>query len=143
MLRSVAAALNSRCAEVYHIGFPVVARSDFGMYGAYYAVTARTSTPSTPSAAPTPPSPPMEKVTNDSLAPELEQLPAIVPISFDIGTAKTGSASATRKKPGNNVFHSRKRPQKQIGSANVEDRKDSGAYEAGSKRERKKVHVEQ
>ncbi|OJD35789.1 allantoin transport [Diplodia corticola] len=41
VLRSVAAALNSRCAEVYHIGFPVVARSVFGMYGAYYAVAAR------------------------------------------------------------------------------------------------------
>lgn len=41
VLRSVAAALNSRCAEVYHIGFPVVARSVFGMYGSYYAVTAR------------------------------------------------------------------------------------------------------
>lgn len=36
-----ASALNSRCAETYHIGFPVVARSVFGMYGAYYAVGAR------------------------------------------------------------------------------------------------------
>ncbi|KAF8864865.1 putative allantoin permease [Acephala macrosclerotiorum] len=36
-----ASALNSRCAEMYHIGFPVVARSVFGMYGSYYAVGAR------------------------------------------------------------------------------------------------------
>lgn len=38
---AAASALNSRCAEVYHIGYPVVARSVFGTYGAYYAVGAR------------------------------------------------------------------------------------------------------
>jgi NCS1 family nucleobase:cation symporter-1 len=38
---AAASAVNSRCSEQYHIGFPVVARSVFGMYGAYYAVTAR------------------------------------------------------------------------------------------------------
>ncbi|TVY84788.1 Allantoin permease [Lachnellula suecica] len=36
-----ASALNSRCAEMYHIGYPVVARSVFGMYGSFYAVGAR------------------------------------------------------------------------------------------------------
>lgn len=32
---------NSRCASVYHIGYPVVARSVFGMWGSYYFVGAR------------------------------------------------------------------------------------------------------
>ena len=36
-----ASALNSRFAEVYHIGYPVVARSVFGIYGSFYAVFAR------------------------------------------------------------------------------------------------------
>ncbi|RDW59580.1 hypothetical protein BP6252_12667 [Coleophoma cylindrospora] len=36
-----ASALNSRCAEKYHVGFPIVARATFGMYGAFYAVGAR------------------------------------------------------------------------------------------------------
>lgn len=40
-ISGIASALNSRCAEVYHIGFPVVARSVFGMYGSFYAVAAR------------------------------------------------------------------------------------------------------
>jgi NCS1 family nucleobase:cation symporter-1 len=38
---ATASALNSRCAEMYHIGYPVVARSVFGMYGSFYAVGAR------------------------------------------------------------------------------------------------------
>ena len=38
---ALASALNARSGGVYHIGFPVVARSVFGMYGAYYAVAAR------------------------------------------------------------------------------------------------------
>lgn len=41
VLSACIAALNSRCSAVYHIGFPVVARSVFGMYGSYYAVGAR------------------------------------------------------------------------------------------------------
>lgn len=32
---------NSRCASVYHIGYPGVARSVFGMWGSYYFVGAR------------------------------------------------------------------------------------------------------
>jgi NCS1 family nucleobase:cation symporter-1 len=32
---------NSRCASVYHVGFPIVARSVFGMWGSYYFVGAR------------------------------------------------------------------------------------------------------
>ncbi|OKL61418.1 hypothetical protein UA08_03680 [Talaromyces atroroseus] len=40
-LGAAASALNARCAERYHIGYPVVARSVFGMYGSYYAVAAR------------------------------------------------------------------------------------------------------
>lgn len=38
---AAASALNARCGERYHIGYPAVARSVFGMYGAYYAVFAR------------------------------------------------------------------------------------------------------
>lgn len=38
---AAASALNSHCAEMYHIGFPMVARSVFGMYGSFYAVGAR------------------------------------------------------------------------------------------------------
>ncbi|CAG8974918.1 hypothetical protein HYALB_00006704 [Hymenoscyphus albidus] len=38
---AAASALNSRCAEVYHIGFPGVACSVFGIYGSFYAVGAR------------------------------------------------------------------------------------------------------
>jgi nucleobase:cation symporter-1, NCS1 family len=38
---AAASAMNTRCAESYHIGYPVVARSVFGMYGSYYAVVAR------------------------------------------------------------------------------------------------------
>ncbi|RFU33014.1 hypothetical protein B7463_g3347, partial [Scytalidium lignicola] len=37
----ITAAFNSRCSESYHIGFPIVARSVFGIYGAFYAVGAR------------------------------------------------------------------------------------------------------
>lgn len=40
-ISSVAMYLNSRCASSYHIGYPVVARSVFGMYGSYYFVGAR------------------------------------------------------------------------------------------------------
>nr|POE77586.1 allantoin permease [Quercus suber] len=38
---SIAMFFNSRCASVYHIGYPVVGRSVFGMWGAYYFVLAR------------------------------------------------------------------------------------------------------
>ncbi|TGO82803.1 hypothetical protein BPOR_0755g00040 [Botrytis porri] len=41
LISSVAMFFNSRCASVYHIGYPVVARSVFGMYGSYYFVGAR------------------------------------------------------------------------------------------------------
>lgn len=41
MISSIAMALNSRAASVYHIGFPCVARSVFGMWGSYYFVGAR------------------------------------------------------------------------------------------------------
>jgi NCS1 family nucleobase:cation symporter-1 len=41
MISSIFQALNSRCGAVYHIGYPVVSRSVFGMYGAYYVVFAR------------------------------------------------------------------------------------------------------
>ncbi|KAH8821310.1 uracil permease-like protein [Xylogone sp. PMI_703] len=40
-ISSVAMYFNSRCASAYHIGYPVVARSVFGMYGSYYFVGAR------------------------------------------------------------------------------------------------------
>lgn len=40
-ISSVAMFFNSRCASVYHIGYPVVARSVFGMWGSYYFVGAR------------------------------------------------------------------------------------------------------
>jgi NCS1 family nucleobase:cation symporter-1 len=38
---ATASALNARCAETYHIGYLVIARSVFGMYGSFYAVFAR------------------------------------------------------------------------------------------------------
>lgn len=37
------AMFNSRAASSYHIGYPVVARSVFGMWGSYYFVGARTA----------------------------------------------------------------------------------------------------
>jgi hypothetical protein len=40
-ISSIAMFFNSRCASVYHIGYPVVARSVFGMWGSYYFVGAR------------------------------------------------------------------------------------------------------
>ena len=40
-ISSIAMAFNSRCASVYHIGYPCVARSVFGMWGSYYFVGAR------------------------------------------------------------------------------------------------------
>lgn len=40
-ISSIAMFFNSRCASVYHIGYPVVARSVFGMWGSYYFVAAR------------------------------------------------------------------------------------------------------
>ncbi len=40
-ISSVAMFFNSRCASVYHIGYPVVARSVFGMWGSFYVVAAR------------------------------------------------------------------------------------------------------
>lgn len=41
VISSVAMLANSRCASVYHIGYPVVARSVFGMWGSYYYVGVR------------------------------------------------------------------------------------------------------
>lgn len=40
-ISSLAMLANSRCASVYHIGYPVVGRSVFGMWGSYYFVGAR------------------------------------------------------------------------------------------------------
>ncbi|OJJ50427.1 hypothetical protein ASPZODRAFT_59349 [Penicilliopsis zonata CBS 506.65] len=40
-ISSVAMAFNSRAASIYHVGFPCVARSVFGMWGSYYFVGAR------------------------------------------------------------------------------------------------------
>ncbi|KAI9926601.1 hypothetical protein ASPWEDRAFT_176429 [Aspergillus wentii DTO 134E9] len=40
-ISSIAMAFNSRSASVYHIGYPCVARSVFGMWGSYYFVGAR------------------------------------------------------------------------------------------------------
>ncbi|CAK4030652.1 uracil permease [Lecanosticta acicola] len=41
LISSIAMFFNSRCASVYHIGYPVVARSVFGMWGSYYFVGVR------------------------------------------------------------------------------------------------------
>jgi nucleobase:cation symporter-1, NCS1 family len=41
MISSIFQALNSRSGAVYHVGYPIVSRSVFGMYGAYYVVFAR------------------------------------------------------------------------------------------------------
>jgi len=41
LISSVAMFFNSRCASVYHIGYPVVGRAVFGMYGSYYFVGVR------------------------------------------------------------------------------------------------------
>jgi len=41
VISSIAMFFNSRCASVYHIGYPIVGRSVFGMWGAYYFVLAR------------------------------------------------------------------------------------------------------
>lgn len=41
LISSTAMFFNSRCASVYHIGYPVVARSVYGMWGSYYFVGAR------------------------------------------------------------------------------------------------------
>ncbi|ROV99851.1 hypothetical protein VSDG_03116 [Cytospora chrysosperma] len=41
VISSVAMFFNSRCASAYHIGYPVVARSVFGMWGSFYVVAAR------------------------------------------------------------------------------------------------------
>ena len=38
---SIFQAINSRSGAIYFVGFPVVSRSVFGMYGAYYVVFAR------------------------------------------------------------------------------------------------------
>jgi NCS1 family nucleobase:cation symporter-1 len=40
-ISTIAMFFNSRCASVYHIGYPVVARSVFGMWGSFYVVAAR------------------------------------------------------------------------------------------------------
>jgi len=41
LISSIAMFFNSRCASVYHIGYPIVGRSVFGMWGAYYFVGVR------------------------------------------------------------------------------------------------------
>lgn len=41
LISSIAMFFNSRCASAYHIGYPVVARSVFGMWGSFYVVAAR------------------------------------------------------------------------------------------------------
>lgn len=41
VISSIAMFFNSRCASAYHIGYPVVARSVFGMWGSFYVVAAR------------------------------------------------------------------------------------------------------
>lgn len=41
MMSSIAMYFNGRCGITYHIGYPCVARSVFGMWGAYYYVGAR------------------------------------------------------------------------------------------------------
>ena len=40
-ISSIVMAINSREGETYHIGYPIVSRSVFGVYGAYYVVAAR------------------------------------------------------------------------------------------------------
>lgn len=40
-ISSIAMLFNSRAASRYHIGYPIVARSVFGMWGSYYFVGAR------------------------------------------------------------------------------------------------------
>lgn len=41
LIASVVMAFNSRAASTYHLGYPAIARSVFGMYGSYYFVGAR------------------------------------------------------------------------------------------------------
>lgn len=41
LIASVAIYFASRVGAIYHIGYPCVARSVFGMYGSYYYVAAR------------------------------------------------------------------------------------------------------
>lgn len=41
LISSIAMFFNSRCASVYHIGYPIVGRSVFGMWSAYYFVGVR------------------------------------------------------------------------------------------------------
>jgi hypothetical protein len=41
MISSIATWYNSRSATTYHIGYPAVARSVFGMWGSFYVVGAR------------------------------------------------------------------------------------------------------
>ena len=40
-ISSLAMAWNSRCSSVYHLGYPAVARSVFGLWGSFYFVGAR------------------------------------------------------------------------------------------------------
>ena len=40
-ISSIFQAINSRSGATYHVGYPIVARSVFGMYGSYYVVVAR------------------------------------------------------------------------------------------------------
>jgi NCS1 family nucleobase:cation symporter-1 len=41
LISSIAMCINSRVGETYHIGYPIVCRAVFGVYGAYYYVAAR------------------------------------------------------------------------------------------------------
>lgn len=41
LIAAIFKVINSRCGAVYHVGYPIVSRSVFGMYGAYYVVAAR------------------------------------------------------------------------------------------------------
>lgn len=41
VIASIAIFFNSRVGVMYHIGYPCVARSVFGMWGSYYYVAAR------------------------------------------------------------------------------------------------------
>lgn len=41
LISSIAMFFNSRGASVYHVGYPIIARSVFGMWGSYYFVAAR------------------------------------------------------------------------------------------------------
>ena len=41
LISSTFQALNSRSGSVYYVGFPIISRAVFGMYGAYFVVISR------------------------------------------------------------------------------------------------------